>query len=48
MRNQPHSHGEGVNILIKCIQQKDRLNNHVIHTVNIELDLCPAIAMPQA
>jgi hypothetical protein len=24
------------------------LNDHVIHTVHIELDLCPAVAMAQA
>jgi hypothetical protein len=45
---QPYSHGEGIDILVKCIQQKDCLNHHVIHTVHIEFDLSPAIAVAQA
>jgi len=50
MEDLPHSHGEGIDILIECVQvqQKDRLDHHIIHTVHIELDLSPAITMPQA
>jgi len=48
MEDLPHSHGEGIDILIECVQQKDRLNHHIIHTVHIEFDLSPAITMPQA
>ena len=46
--NRPNSHGEGVDVLVKSIQQKDCLNHHVVNTVHIELHLGPAVAMPQA
>lgn len=32
-------HSEQVDILIKLIKEGDRLNDHVVHTVNVEFDL---------
>jgi hypothetical protein len=46
--NRPNSHGEGIDILVKSIQQKDCLNHHVVDTIHIELHLGSAVAMPQA
>jgi len=48
IRNRPDSHGEGIDVLVKCIQQKDCLDHHVVNTIHIELHLGPAVAMPQA
>lgn len=47
-RKRPDSHGEGIDVLVKCIQQKDSLDHHVVNTIHIELHLGPAVAMPQA
>ena len=44
----PHSHGERIDVLVKCIQQEDSLNHHVVNAVHIELHLRPAVAMTQA
>ena len=33
------SHSEKVDVLIERVEEGDRLDNHVVHTVNIELDL---------
>ena len=45
--DKPDSHGEGIDILIESIKKEDSLNDHIVNTVNIELDLCPAITVPQ-
>ena len=43
--NKPDSHGKGIDILIKGVKEENGLNNHVIHSVNIELDLGSAVAV---
>eukprot|EP00624_Nannochloropsis_granulata_P007208 evm.model.NODE_6825_length_32477_cov_17.962835.3 len=35
----PDAHGEGIKILVELIQQGDRLDDHVVRTPGIELDL---------
>lgn len=41
-------HGEGVDIFIQLVEEADALDNHVIHTVYVELDLGPGIAVSKA
>jgi hypothetical protein len=33
------SHGEGVDVLIELVQEGDGLDNHVVRTTGVELDL---------
>lgn len=43
----PYSHGERVDILVQLVQQADGLDDHVVRPMDIELDLCPGIAVPK-
>lgn len=45
--NKPHTHGEGIDILVKSIQKKNCLNNHIVNSVDIEFHLCSAVTVPQ-
>ena len=44
----PYSHGECVDVLIELVDKCNCLNDHVIHTVNIELDLSAGVSMAKA
>ncbi|KAK3010808.1 hypothetical protein RJ639_012747 [Escallonia herrerae] len=44
----PESHRTGIDILIKKIEMRYCLNNHIVNTIYIELDLCPAITVAQS
>ena len=37
MQNIPYTHAESIDVFVKCIQQTDALDDHVIYTVHIEL-----------
>lgn len=43
----PDSHGEGIDIFIKSIKKEDCLNHHIVNPVDIELDFCPTVTVPQ-
>lgn len=42
-----HTHGEGVEVFIKLIQKSDRLNDHIISTSWVELDLRSGVGVTQ-
>ncbi len=44
----PDPHGEGIDVLVQLVQQADGLDDHVVHTVHVELHLRPGIAVSQA
>lgn len=46
-KNKPDSHWEWVNIFIQGIKEENGLDDHVIHSINIELYLGSAVTMPQ-
>lgn len=41
------SHGEGVEILVGLIEEVDRLNDHIVHTIDVELDLGTRVTVRQ-
>lgn len=41
----PNSHREGIDVLVKLIQETDTLNDHVVHSVDIKLDLVSRITV---
>ena len=43
----PDSHSKCVDILVKLIQQTNALYNHVVYSVDIELDLGPRVAVSE-
>lgn len=47
MSDQPDSHRKGVDIFVQSIKQEYGLDDHIINPVDIELDFCAAVAMPQ-
>lgn len=47
VRHKPDSHRESVDVFIQLIQETDALNDHVVHSVDIELDLAAGIAVTQ-
>lgn len=44
----PDPHGKGVDVLVQLVQQTDRLDDHVVYTVDVELDFGSGVAVPQA
>eukprot|EP00882_Tetradesmus_deserticola_P033920 GHRQ01038792.1.p2 GENE.GHRQ01038792.1~~GHRQ01038792.1.p2 ORF type:complete len:131 (-),score=21.48 GHRQ01038792.1:131-523(-) len=44
----PHAHDEGVNVLVQCVEQRDGLDDHVVHLVHVELHLGAAVRVRQA
>lgn len=43
----PNAHGESVDVLVQLIQQRNRLDNHVVHSVHVELDFGPGVAVAE-
>lgn len=43
----PNSHGESVDVFVQLIQQRDGLDDHVVHPVHVELDLRPRVAVAE-
>ena len=43
----PNSHGESIDIFIELIEQSNRLNDHVIDTIDVELDFSTGIGMAE-
>lgn len=43
----PDTHGKGVDIFVQLIQKCNALDDHVVHSVDIELDLGPGVAVAQ-
>lgn len=43
----PYSHGKGIDILVKLVQQRNSLDNHVVYSVDIELDFGSGVAVAQ-
>ena len=44
----PDAHWEGVYVLVKLVKQTDRLDDHVVRPIDIELDLGTRVAVTQA
>lgn len=44
---EPDAHGESVDVLVHLIQKSNGLNDHVVGTVNVELDLATGVAVTQ-
>ena len=42
-----NSHRKGVNVLVELVQNGNRLDNHVVGTMNVELDFRARIAVPE-
>lgn len=47
MRFLPDTHAESVDVLVELIQQGDALDDHVVHPIDVELDLSPGVAVPK-
>jgi hypothetical protein len=41
----PNAHGEGIDIFVQLIEQSNRLNDHVVNTVDVELDFGSGIGV---
>src|SRR5690348_17690978 len=44
---EPDAHGKSVDVLVHLIQEGNGLHDHVIGTVNVELDLTTRVAVTQ-
>ena len=42
-----HSHRERVHVLVELVEQRDRLDDHVVDTVHVELDLTARVRVRQ-
>lgn len=43
----PNSHGESVDVFVQLVQQSDRLDDHVVDPVHIELHLGSGVAVAE-
>ena len=43
----PHPHREGVDVLVQLVEQSDALDDHVVRSVDVELDLAPGVGVTQ-
>lgn len=41
----PDSHGEWIDILIKCVEKEDCLNDHIVNPVDIKFNLGSAVTV---
>lgn len=44
-RNLPDTHGEGVDVFVKLVQQSNGLDDHVVYPIDVEFDFGSGVAM---
>ena len=43
-----HAHGEGVDVLVELVEERNRLDDHVVLAPWVELDFAPAVRVAEA